>query len=553
MAQRPEHQAEDTVREVADRYVAALAELDPAAARAIGREPASVLPRWDPATLQATRDLAARTVDELSAAGAAEHGDELLRSAMAERLGSDVALHDCGFTPGLVAPLATPVHHVLHQLQVAGQEQVAEVFAAVPGALEEIRASLEDAAARGYVVATRQSRVLAGQMRRWTDTGGDDDLGLAGERLGDQPRRRALIELARRSMVEHAQWLEEVHAARGGQRDAVGAERYAVTSSAFLGAPIDPAETYAYGWERLAELTATGTALARRLGQSTIAEAEVALDADPEGRVVVGEPLVHWIEERIDATREQLAGRIFDWPDSPLGRIEGHLAAPGSGAIFYSPPDPAGTRPARVVWSTPLGEADVPVWREVSTVHHEGIPGHHLQHVVTMTQDRLHPWQRHLCHVHGYAEGWAHYTEGRADHWGLLRDDGERLAVILAQRWRAARIVVDLGLHLGEELGLQIPQDNGFTQAGAWSPAVGREVLVSAAGMDPGTAAFEVDRYLGWPGQALAFCVGARLWEQARADGLAETASDDAERAWHATALALGPMGLGPLATALGR
>jgi uncharacterized protein (DUF885 family) len=175
---------------------------------------------------------------------------------------------------------------------------------------------------------------------------------------------------------------------------------------------------------------------------------------------------------------------------------------------------------------------------------HEGLPGHHLQHAITLTTDGLHPWQRVLCHVHGYAEGWAHYAEQLADELDLYTDPGERLGMLCGQMWRAARIVIDLGLHLR----LPIPA-NTFTDQTRWTPELAVDLLMRVAGLDAITARFEVDRYLGWPGQALAFKVGERLWWQARRE--AETRPGFDRRHFHMTALRLGPMGLDPLRSAL--
>ena len=162
-----------------------------------------------------------------------------------------------------------------------------------------------------------------------------------------------------------------------------------------------------------------------------------------------------------------------------------------------------------------------------------------------MVEPDLHPWQRAMAHVHGHSEGWAHYAERLADEFGLLRDAGERLGMLYGQRWRAARIVVDMGLHLG----FPIPAGNGITTETEWAPEVGTAVLRFAGGLDDATARFEVDRYLGWPGQALAFRVGARVWEQLRAAASARPDFDLKE--FHMRALRMGPMGLGPLRAAL--
>ena len=202
--------------------------------------------------------------------------------------------------------------------------------------------------------------------------------------------------------------------------------------------------------------------------------------------------------------------------------------------MFYSAPDPAFTRPGRISWAPPAS-GRTSTWREVTTVHHEGVPGHHLQIATALAETGLHPYQRAMVHVHGYAEGWAHYAERLADEIGLLRDPGERLGMLYGQRWRAARIVIDMGLHLG------YPMRDGSP----WTVADGVELLQNMAGCDETTARFEVDRYLGWPGQALAFRVGARLWQQVRRSAEARPGFD--LREFHMRALRLGPMGLGPL------
>ena len=107
-------------------------------------------------------------------------------------------------------------------------------------------------------------------------------------------------------------------------------------------------------------------------------------------------------------------------------------------------------------------------------MHHEGLPGHHLQFVVTASYPDLHPWQRHLCHIHGYAEGWAHYAEQLADELGLIRDPAERLGLLLGQIWRSVRIVADIGLHTGWAVPAEHPRrprrrGRPSSRSGCWS------------------------------------------------------------------------------------
>jgi Uncharacterized protein conserved in bacteria len=98
-----------------------------------------------------------------------------------------------------------------------------------------------------------------------------------------------------------------------------------------------------------------------------------------------------------------------------------------------------------------------------------------------------------------------------------------------------------MGLHLG----LPIPSSNGITDETTWTPELGVAVLRAASGTHEGAARFEVDRYFGWPAQALSFRVGARLWRQVRE--VAERRPGFDLRTFHMNALRLGPVGLGPL------
>ncbi|USQ78665.1 DUF885 domain-containing protein [Ornithinimicrobium faecis] len=544
-----------TVTAVADDYVAALAALDPSAAEALGQESDLVIPDLSPGVFDDQLALARRTLADLGSATETDPDERVLRIAMTERLTNNIALAESGFTTRLLAPLATPVHgvkQIFDNLPASDADETARLLRnleQVPTALQQYRQTLTAAADQGFVAPARQARLVAEQARGW----GDPDVGyfrtLADDAAGVAADAEAMSRAgaaAAAACVDLAHWLETEHAPRGSAQDGVGREFYQVTSRAFLGAEIDLEETYQYGWDRLTALTAEVDQLTQEISDEGPTAAMETLDDRPGQRLPVGPELVTWIEDRITSSIETLDGTVFDLPPE-VRNCEGRLATPGSGVIYYSPPDVGLTRPGRVYWSTPPDADDAPVWREVSTVHHEGVPGHHLQYSVTMTQDHLHPWQRYLCHIHGYAEGWAHYTEGRAESWGLVHDEGERLSVLLAQRWRAARIVVDLGLHLD----LPIPADNGVTSASQWSREVGQDVLVTVAGMDRHTAVFEVDRYLGWPGQALAFCVGARLWEQARDAARQTMGSDYDEKAFHMTALGLGPMGLDPLRSLL--
>ena len=136
------------------------------------------------------------------------------------------------------------------------------------------------------------------------------------------------------------------------------------------------------------------------------------------------------------------------------------------------------------------------------------------------------------------------------DDLGYL-EPGDRMGMLDAQAFRAIRVIVDIGLHLQ----LEIPRDNPwrFRPGERWTAAAAFEFLTENCASDEPTLRFEVDRYLGWPGQAPAYKVGERIWLEAREDARRRRGADFDLRKFHADALNLGSLGLDPLRAALAR
>jgi len=535
-----------TVRGVADRLLRELAPVDPAAAAALGGEPDSLMPRLAPADFTSRRLARERALRALGAAGPPRSDTEaLLAAALSERLASEIALDECGFTRSLLAPLATPVHQVREVFDALPRrtpddwQRVVQHLALVPGALHDYASTLRESAARGHVVSRRQVLSAAAQCEQWI--GGDAYYHRLAASNPDCAGLASGAAMATTATAEFAAFLRDELLPLAPEQDGVGRETYAITARAFLGDDVDLDETYAFGWDELARLSNEMRELATALGESSIVGAAARLDADPAQRIDNPRRLLDWLQTRVNETVEAIDGVHFDLP-SAARRPECRISDASAGVMYYAQPDPAFTRPGRIVWA-PTDRTHT--WREVTTLHHEGVPGHHLQIVTALAEPGLHPWQRAMAHVHGYAEGWAHYSERLCDELGLLRDSGERLGMLFGQRWRAARIVIDMGLHLD----LPIPHGTGFTEATRWTPELAVAVLCSASGTQERAARFEVDRYFGWPAQALAFRIGARLWREIREDAQSRPGFD--LRTFHMSALALGPMGLGPLRSAL--
>ena len=450
--------------DTADRYLAGLARLDPKAAQALGEQPEVVLPLLSPDAFEARYELAASmsTVDQRSPLGA----------ALAERTASDVALHESGFTTRLLAPLATPVHQVrgvFDDLPTETEHDWAVLAAnldRVPAALADYTATLRESAGRGNIAPLRQIHAVVTQCESWTDPARDDFYPALvrrypGAALAGRLSRGAAA--AAEATARFTRFLTEELAPKAPTEDAAGRDLYEVTANAFLGARVDLDELYDHGWALLGELDAELSREAAKITADGVRAALSILDNDPRYRLTGTDALLGWLRDRVAETTDALDGTHFDIPVRTRA-VECHIVRADAGVMYYTAPDPGLTRPGRVWWTVPHDADRITWWREISGLHHEALPGHHLQHAITMTLP-LHPWQRSLCHVHGYAEGWAHYAEQLADEFGLIRDPGERIGLLLDRRWRAARVVIDLGLHLR----LPIPSHNGITEEREWT------------------------------------------------------------------------------------
>ena len=229
---------------------------------------------------------------------------------------------------------------------------------------------------------------------------------------------------------------------RAPEADAAGRERYSLASRQFLGTTIDLEETYAWGQEELARITAEMEATAQRiLPGAGVREAIEHLDRDPAYLLHGTDALRGWMQERADEVIADMAGRHFDIPE-PVRVIEGRIAPTHTGGIYYTGPSDDFTRPGRMWWSVPKGVTEFSTWRELTTVYHEGVPGHHLQVAQTVyRRELLNRWRRMMCWVSGHGEGWALYAERLMAELGYMDDPGNYLGLLDGQSLRAARVV----------------------------------------------------------------------------------------------------------------
>jgi uncharacterized protein (DUF885 family) len=558
----------NTPREIADRYVDAVCDLDPIVATSLGTRPGDDrLPDFSPAGLEAEAALTRETLAELDRALAAEPSlatEPVERSCarlLRERLGAELAAHDAGEGLRALSNLFSPVHSVrqVFSLMPAVTEEdwsvICRRMARVPEAYRGFRESLEEGSRRGLLVAPRQVRTVVGQLDEW----------LAGPYFttfvatGPEALRSELVAAAGaadQAVAEIRDYLRDEYAPRTeGTPDAVGRERYAVAARRWTGSDLGVGqgleEAYAWGWAEHRRILAEQRIEAEKvLPGGTPMEAMRWLGTN--GPAVEG---VEAIRERLQAMMDEaiaaMDGTHFDLAE-PVRKVEAMIAPPGSAAApYYTRPAQDFSRPGRT-WLPTLGRTRFPLWDLVSIWYHEGVPGHHLQLAQwAYVSGQLSTYQTSLGSVGANVEGWALYAERLMDELGYFADPGERLGYLDAQQLRSVRVVIDIGMHLG----LPIPDDAEGTLADhrgqPWTPDLARAFLGENSGADLAFLDSELVRYLGIPGQAISYKLGERAWREGRA--AAQRARGEAFdlKAWHMAALSQGSLGLDDLAAEL--
>ena len=212
------------------------------------------------------------------------------------------------------------------------------------------------------------------------------------------------------------------------------------------------------------------------------------------------------MQERQETALAQLEGSHFDVPPEIRQIAVKAGASGGALAPHYTPPSEDFTRPG-TVWYPMSTKTVFPLYGEITTAHHEGFPGHHLQVGVQLARSELMSrFHRLLVWLPGAGEGWALYAEHLMGELGYLDRPEYEAGLLLAQLMRAARIVIDIGLHLD----LDIPDDADFHPGEHWNFALAVEMLETRAFVDNEMSISEVTRYLGWPGQAISYKLGER-------------------------------------------
>jgi len=547
-----EQRPQTPIDRIAEAWVDTEVRLDPITATYIGRpEGQTRFADYGPEGRAEAAAAARAALARLSGAEPADDVDEVTRADLSAILGDAIALDEAGWALRDLNVIESPPQQLRDALDLMPTSSdddwavIAQRLAAIPAALAGYVETLREGVASGTVPARRQVLEVGTQIDRFTSDSGffavfgaeaptSDAVG------ADLARGRAA---AREAYAELGAFLRTEVAPAAVDDDGVGRELYELHSRRFLGARIDLDETYEWGLEELARMVSEQEAAADEvLPGAGVREAIAHLERDDSRKLHGTDELRRWMQETSDRAVAELGGTHFDIPD-PVREIECMIAPTQEGGIYYTGPTDDFSRPGRMWWSVPEGVTEFDTWRELTTVYHEGVPGHHLQIGQAVYNRRsLNAWRRLLAGTSGHAEGWALYAERLMQDLGYLDDPADRLGMLDGQRFRAARVVLDIGVHLGKT------RPDG---EGVWTGEYALDFLREHVNMPDDFIRFEVNRYLGWPGQAPSCKVGQRIWEQIRDDARSAAGGDFSLREFHRRAPDLGGVGLDTLRGAL--
>ena len=492
--------------------------------------------------------------------------DTIAKAVLLERLSSTHGLSSSGELARTISVIWSPlsdIRQVFELMASSSAEDAATIVTrlqAVRGALKSWRSALRDVAVAGELPSVRHLLGIADQAETYGNGGF--------VAVAQATAKHAIVDLeqsglsnaandAEAACLELAEWIRTELAPRTKATDAVGEARYARWVEAWNGASPDLNELYAWGITDLVRIHDRMVELGKELAPEATSLTEVAmvLDQDPTRTIVGTDALLAKLKAFTAETVIAMDGVHFDI-DPRVRFCDARLAPDGGAAApYYIGPSEDLSRPG-TTWFPTLGATEFPWWRNASTWYHEAVPGHHLQHATAiLLADRQTRFHRLAGWLSGWGEGWALYAERLMDELGAFTDKADELGYLANQALRAARVVVDIGLHLGKtvpaEIGVLEPY--GDCTGKPWTAEFAIALLEQWTIQDHEMSVSEVDRYLGMPAQAISYKLGERVWLEAREATKARLGDQFSLKAFHAYALALGPLGLDHFASEMAK
>ena len=315
-----------------------------------------------------------------------------------------------------------------------------------------------------------------------------------------------------------------------------GEQLYRTAIRSWTTLELDPQAVHQIGLDELAAIEGERRVISRAEGFGDDTAAYRAhLDADPANQPASKAALVERASDDIERAMAAAPRYFGVLPKAPCDvRLVEEYKEKDAPFAYYYPPAPDGSRPG-IYYANGYDLPSRKYTKLATTTYHEAAPGHHFQIALETENPNLVTFRRLGARMVGgaYVEGWGLYSERLADEMGLFRDEAERFGMLDAQAWRAARLVVDTGLH-----ALRWPRQRSID-------------FLKAAGLSETDAVIETDRYICWPGQALTYKIGQREIQRLRADLSARDGSAFDLRAFHDALLGHGSLPLATLAREL--
>jgi uncharacterized protein (DUF885 family) len=291
-----------------------------------------------------------------------------------------------------------------------------------------------------------------------------------------------------------------------------GKRRYVEAVKMMTTMNVTPAEVHALGLKEVARVTAEMNKLAQSQGHKDLPGFRDAINKDPKWTPQSEQQILDDYEKYIHQMEPKLPELFGLLPKAPV-TVEPIPDFAKAESTHYVPGTPDGKRPGRVV----VAVAD-PTKRTMvddeAVAYHEGVPGHHLQISIAQTLQGLPKFRLHGFYS-AYAEGWALYSEELGKEIGFYQDPVSDYGRLNSELFRAVRLVVDTGIH-----------DQNWT----------RDQVISymhANDVNDALAQTEADRYIAWPGQALAYKMGQLTIRKLRDEAKAQLGAKFDIKAFH--------------------
>ncbi len=325
---------------------------------------------------------------------------------------------------------------------------------------------------------------------------------------------------------------DEAHAGLGNLPG--GVEQYAVMAQIHTTTDLTPGQIHGIGLAEIERIDAEIAELGGRvLHTAGLADTLAVLRADPTLTFASGAEIMAVAERSLRAAEAAVPTCFGRVPRTPCEVIAMPTHEEQHSTIaYYREPAADGGRPGRYYVNTFAPETR-PRYEAEALAFHESVPGHHLQIAIGQELQDLPTFRRH-AEVTAFIEGWGLYSERLADEMGLYTSDLDRIGMLSFDAWRACRLVVDTGMH-----------------ALGWSRQAAIGFMTEHSALALNNITNEVDRYLGWPGQALAYKIGQLELRRLRADAEAALGPRFDVRAFHDALLGHGALPLAVLRDAV--